>query len=102
MLQQLNVCRLEQQHNTELQAYKEESQHYRLELETAKQDLAVVQEQLKQQVEVARRGPSATTQNLITVLKSQVQDKEAKEQLLSQTIADLQVCLLCHKLYIYL
>jgi len=102
MLQQLNVCRLEQQHSTELQAYKEESQHYRLESETAKQDLAVVQEQLKQQVEAARRGPSATTQNLITMLKSQVQDKEAKEQLLSQTIADLQVCLLCHKLNIYL
>lgn len=102
MLQQLNVFRLEQQHSTELQAYKEESQHYRLESETAKQDLAVVQEQLKQQVEAARRGPSATTQNLITMLKSQVQDKEAKEQLLSQTIADLQVCLLRHKLYIFL
>ena len=102
MLQQLNVCRLEQQHSTELQTYKEESQHYRLELETAKQDLSVVQEQLKQQVEAARRGPTATTQNLITMLKSQVQDKEAKEQLLSQTIADLQVCLLCHKLYIHL
>lgn len=82
--------RLEQQHSTELQTYKEESQHYRLESETAKQDLAVVQEQLKQQVEAAHRGPSAATQNLITVLKSQVQDKEANEQLLSQTIADLQ------------
>jgi len=85
-----------------LQAYKEESQHYRLKLETAKQDLAVVQEQLKQQVEAARRGPSATTQNLITMLKSQVQDKDAKEQLLSQTVADLEVCFPCHKFYIYL
>jgi hypothetical protein len=98
----VNYCRLEQQHSTELQTYKEESQHYRLESETAKQDLAVVQEQLKQQVEAARRGPSSATQNFITMLKAQVQDKEGKEQLLSQTVADLQVCLLCHRFYIYL
>jgi len=87
-----NVCRLEEQHSTELQTYQEESQRYRLESETAKQDLAVMQEELKQQVEAAQRGPSATTQKTITMLRAQLQDREAKEQLLLQTINDLQVC----------
>jgi hypothetical protein len=76
----------------ELRTYQEESQHYRQELETAKQDIVVVQEQLKQQAEAVQRGPSAVTQNLIAMLRAQLHDKEAKEQLLSQTVADLQVC----------
>jgi DNA-binding ferritin-like protein len=76
----------------ELRTYQDESQHYRQELETVKQDMVVVQEQLKQQAEAVQRRPSAVTQNLITMLRAQLQDKEAKEQLLSQTITDLQVC----------
>jgi hypothetical protein len=76
----------------ELRTYQEESQHYRQELETVKQDMVVVQEQLKQQAEAVQRGPSAVTQNLIAMLRAQLQEKEAKEQLLSQTITDLQVC----------
>jgi hypothetical protein len=76
----------------ELRTYQEESQHYRQELETVKQDMVVVQEQLKQQAEAVQRGPSAITQNLIAMLRAQLQDKEAKEQLLSQTVTDLQVC----------
>jgi hypothetical protein len=71
--------------------YQEESQRYRLESETAKHDLAVVQEELKQQAEAAQRGPSAVTQNFVTMLRAQLRDKEAKEQWLLQTIADLQV-----------
>jgi hypothetical protein len=75
-----------------LRTYKEESQHYRQELETAKQDMVVMQGQLKQQAEAAQHGPSAVTQNLIAMLRGQLQDKEAKEQFLSQTVTDLQVC----------
>jgi hypothetical protein len=79
----------------ELQTYREESQHYRQELETVKQDMAVVQEQLRHQAEAAQHGPSAITQNLVTILRAQLQDKEAKEQLLTQTVTDLQVCPQC-------
>ncbi|PNF43192.1 hypothetical protein B7P43_G15673 [Cryptotermes secundus] len=82
--------RLEEQHSMELRTYQEESQHYRQELETVKQDMVVVQEQLKQQAEAAQRRPSAITQNLIAMLRAQLQEKEAKEQLLSQTVTDLQ------------
>ncbi|PSN58155.1 hypothetical protein C0J52_01000 [Blattella germanica] len=57
---------------------------------SAKQDLALVQEELKKQVEAAQRGPSAVMQNCISMLRSQLKDKEAQEQLLQQTIADLQ------------
>jgi hypothetical protein len=82
-----------------LGTYQEELQRYRLESETAKHDLAVVQEELKQQVEAAQRGPSAVMQNLIAVLRARLQDKEAKEQWLLQTIADLQVRLLAQMLF---
>jgi hypothetical protein len=74
-----------------LRAYQEESQRYRLESENVKHDLAVVQEELKQQVEAAQHGPSAITQNIVTMLRAQLRDKEAKEQWLLQTVADLQV-----------
>jgi type IV pilus biogenesis protein CpaD/CtpE len=73
-LRQQNDSRLEEQHSAELRTYQEE-------LETAKQDMVVVQEQLKQQAEAA-----------ITILRAQLQDKEAKQQLLSQTVTELQVC----------
>ncbi|KAJ9574107.1 hypothetical protein L9F63_008521, partial [Diploptera punctata] len=84
------VDQLEEQHNAELVKYKEESQRYHLEAESAKQDLGLVQEELKKQVEAAQRGPSAVMQNCITMLKNQLKQKEAQEQLLQQTISDLQ------------
>ncbi|XP_069705746.1 centrosomal protein of 290 kDa isoform X2 [Periplaneta americana] len=82
--------RLEEQHSSELQTYQEEAKRYRLEAETAKQDLSLVQEQLQQQVEAAQKGPSVVMQNCITMLRAQLQDKEVKEQLLTQTVVDLQ------------
>lgn len=86
-------CRLEERHSTELQAYREESQRYRLESETVKHDLAMVQEELRQQMEAAQRGPSEVTQNFVAMLRAQLRDKEAKERQLLQTVADLQVWL---------
>jgi hypothetical protein len=68
--------------------YREESQHYCQELETAKQDMVMLQ----QQAEATQHGPSAITQNLITILRARLQDKESKEQSLSQTVTELQVC----------
>ena len=90
----MHVCRLEEQHNAELVKYKEESQRYHLEAESAKQDLTLVQEELKKQVEAAQRGPSAVMQNCISMLRNQLKQKETQEQLLQQTISDLQVCIL--------
>ena len=71
--------------------YKEDSQRYQLQAEAAKQDLSLLQEELKKQIEAAQRGPSAVMQNCITMLRNQIKQKEAEEKLLHQTVSDLQV-----------
>ncbi|KDR21646.1 Centrosomal protein of 290 kDa [Zootermopsis nevadensis] len=50
----------------------------------------MVQEELRQQMEAAQRGPSEVTQNFVAMLRAQLRDKEAKERQLLQTVADLQ------------
>ncbi|XP_066992290.2 centrosomal protein of 290 kDa isoform X5 [Anabrus simplex] len=82
--------RLEDQHRTELQRYRDEAQHYRVELETAKQDVKILEEQLKQQVETSHKGPSAVMQSCVGMLRAQLQEKEAQIDILSKRVVSLQ------------
>nr|CAD7456946.1 unnamed protein product [Timema tahoe] len=83
--------RLEDQHQSELSSYQEESNNCRTTCEHLKQELASVRHELRQRVDELGQGPSAILKNNVAILKAQLQEKDARVGQLSQNVIDLQI-----------
>nr|CAD7588753.1 unnamed protein product [Timema genevievae] len=83
--------RLEEQHQSELSSYQEESNNCRTACEHLKQELASVRHELRQRVDELGQGPSAILKNNVAILKAQLQEKDARVRQLSQNVIDLQI-----------